>query len=112
MTKNSTIREVEKLEAAMETNPPVIEWRLDPRSRVMVAWSVHDPYPDGAHNGEKTSCKRGHRYTAENTIHTSGGWRQCRTCKNEDRKPLTDEQKQRALELKRLRRQQRKENAA
>lgn len=44
--KNSTMREVEKLEEAMEEDPPIIEWRLDPVRRVQVAWVVDDPYAD------------------------------------------------------------------
>lgn len=42
--KNSTSREVTKLEAAMAERPPIIEWRLDPVRRVQVAWFVDDPY--------------------------------------------------------------------
>lgn len=49
--------------------------------------------------------------TEENTIITRDG-RQCRTCKNAMRKPLTPEQKRRALDLrKQNRRQQREETA-
>ena len=44
--KNSTIREVQKLEAAMEANPPNIQWRLCPVRRVQVAWLVDDPHAD------------------------------------------------------------------
>jgi hypothetical protein len=106
MTKKSTMREVEKLEAAMEANPPIIVWRLDPVRRVQVAWSVDDPHRDGGHNGAKTHCKRKHPFDEDNTLITTSGHRQCRTCTNETRKPLTPEQKQRAAELKRQRRRE------
>jgi hypothetical protein len=41
--KNSTIREVAKLEAAMEANPPVIVWRHNGRG-VQIAVRVDDPH--------------------------------------------------------------------
>lgn len=31
-------------------------------------------------NSQKTHCKRGHAFTADNTIHRPQGWRSCRTC--------------------------------
>lgn len=84
--KNSTIREVEKLEAAMAVKPPVIEWRLDPVRRVQIAVVVEDPYADdGVRWGERrTHCRRRHAFTEENTIVRPGdGARECRTCKRE-----------------------------
>ena len=58
--KNSTMREVEKLEAAMALRPPHIEWRLDPVRRVQVAWLVDDPHVDVYHrprrNREESSA--------------------------------------------------------
>jgi len=44
--KYSTIREVEKLEAAMAADPPVIQWVLCQRRRVMVAAHVYDKHTD------------------------------------------------------------------
>ena len=81
MSSNSTSREVAKLEQAMAERPPVIKYRLDPRTRVQVAWYVDDPYMTGGCNRDKTACKYNHPYTPENTILKSDGARQCRTCK-------------------------------
>jgi hypothetical protein len=100
-------------DAQIASDEPVIGWRKK-NNGIWVHTSVHDPHVDSAHNGDKTACKRGHKFTEANTIPTRTG-RQCRTCKNQDRKPLTPEQKQRALELKRQRRRasmQQEESAA
>lgn len=98
------------IEEALEMNPPIIVWRKR-RNGVFVKVSVYDPFADGGHNREKAACIRGHKYTEDNTIITRDG-RQCRTCKNAMRKPLTPEQKRRALDLrKQNRRQQREETA-
>lgn len=86
----------------LATNEPVVTWRKK-KGGIWVHTSIKDTHVDSAHNGEKTACYRGHEYTEANTIITRDG-RRCRTCKNQDRKPLTPEQKQRALELKRQRR--------
>lgn len=83
--KNWTSREVEKLEAAMALDPPVVTWVLDQRRRVMVAASVHDPHMDtgsGA-NSSKTHCKNKHPFDEVNTLFKTDGSRQCRTCKAE-----------------------------
>jgi len=92
-------------DAQIAANEPVIEWEKN-RHGIWVHTAIHDPHRDSGHNREKTACIRNHLYTEESTITTRDG-RQCRTCKNEMRKPLTPEQKQRALELKRQRRQAR-----
>jgi hypothetical protein len=89
----------EQYDAEIAANEPVIEW-VKNNHGIWVHVSIHDPHVDSAHNAEKTSCKRGHRYTDENTIFTSDGFRQCRKCTNENRKPLTPEQKQRANEVR------------
>lgn len=97
-------------DAALKKEPPIIGWRRKPNG-VLVHTYVNDPHAESPHNGEKAACKRGHKYTEENTIVTRDG-RQCRTCKNAMRKPLTPEQKRRALDLrKQNRRQQREETA-
>jgi len=83
--RNSTIREVAKLDAAMEKDPPRITWVLDQKRRVMVAVEIHDPHRDSGHNGTKDACKRGHPLDDENTM-LDHGFRRCRTCKNERRK--------------------------
>jgi hypothetical protein len=116
--RNSTIREVAKLDAAMEKDPPR-DLTEDQKRRVMVAVEVHDPHRDSGHNGAKDACKWGHEFTEANTITRPDG-RQCRTCKNKytsewvakNPQVLTPEQRARKSELERLRRQQRKENAA
>jgi WhiB family redox-sensing transcriptional regulator len=36
--------------------------------------------PDGHPQASKTHCKRGHRFSAENTYYTPDGHRRCRTC--------------------------------
>jgi WhiB family transcriptional regulator, redox-sensing transcriptional regulator len=36
--------------------------------------------PAGHPQASKTHCKRGHRFTAENTYYTPDGYRRCRTC--------------------------------
>jgi hypothetical protein len=56
--QNSTSREVLKLEEAMATEPPVIQWVLHPVKRVMVAAHVYDPYVDSAGVGSRTGKKR------------------------------------------------------
>lgn len=86
------------------SNEPVVTWRKK-KGGIWVHTSIKDAHVDSPHNGEKTACYRGHEYTEANTIITRDG-RRCRTCKNQDRKPLTPEQKERALELKRQRRRQ------
>lgn len=45
MTRNSTIREVEKLEAAMEADPPDIVWEHNGHG-VQIAVSIRDPHAD------------------------------------------------------------------
>ena len=87
------------------TYDAVITWRKK-KGGIWVHTSIHDPHVDGTRNAEKTACIDGHEYTEANTIITRDGSRQCRTCKNAKRKPLTPEQRQRAAELKRLRRMQ------
>jgi hypothetical protein len=101
----------DQYDAQIAANEPAIVWRKK-RNGVFVHVSVHDPHPDSGHNASKDTCIRGHEYTPENTIVKREGWRQCRTCKNDGRKPLTPEQKQRAAELKRQRRQLRQERSA
>jgi WhiB family transcriptional regulator, redox-sensing transcriptional regulator len=39
--------------------------------------------PAGHPQASKTRCKRGHRFTAENTYYTPDGHRRCRTCLRE-----------------------------
>jgi WhiB family redox-sensing transcriptional regulator len=39
--------------------------------------------PAGHPQASKTHCKRGHRFTAENTYYTPDGHRRCRTCLRE-----------------------------
>jgi WhiB family transcriptional regulator, redox-sensing transcriptional regulator len=39
--------------------------------------------PAGHPNASKTHCKRGHRFSAENTYYTPDGKRRCRTCLRE-----------------------------
>jgi hypothetical protein len=99
----------DEYDAQIAANEPVIEWAKN-RHGIFVAVKVHDPHRDCGQNKTKDACIRGHKFTEANTIIRRDG-RQCRTCKNEDRKPLTPEQKQRALELKRLRRRMREEAA-
>ena len=33
---------------ALEADPPVIEWRLDPVRRIHVPWSIYDPHAERA----------------------------------------------------------------
>lgn len=82
---NSTSREVEKLEAAMALDPPVITWVLDQRTRVQVPAAIYDPYADtgSGSNSSKTHCKKKHPFDEVNTLFKTDGSRQCRTCKAE-----------------------------
>jgi len=73
------------MDAALEADPPVVVWEKNSHG-VWIGVEVYDPHPDGGHNGTKTSCKRNHPYTEENTMITPAGWRQCRICKNEGRR--------------------------
>lgn len=41
-----------------------------------------------AQNARKATCKYGHPFDAENTIHTRQGARQCRTCKRSEHRPF------------------------
>lgn len=34
-------------------------------------------------NARKTHCVNGHEFTASNTFYDAGGWRQCKTCRND-----------------------------
>lgn len=87
------------------TREAVVLWRKKPNG-VFVSVYVDDPQPDSAHNREKDACKRGHRFTEDNTIIRPDG-RQCRACKNATRRAPTPEQKRRAAALKRMRRAER-----
>ena len=77
--RNSTSREVAKLEAAMEERPPVIQWTPNGRG-VMVATFVDDPYRDTGYNRSRTHCNWGHELT-EDTLIVSANGRDCRICK-------------------------------
>lgn len=79
--KNSNIREVEKLEAAMAIDPPVIQWILHPIRKVMVAAHVYDPHADHGWGIPREKCAVGHRFTDQNTFYRSDGSRECRECK-------------------------------
>jgi hypothetical protein len=105
-----------EMDAALESNPPVIEWRKRPNG-IYVPVSVFDPHPDGGHNRTKTHCKHNHEFTPENTIITRDG-RQCRTCKNvvtsvwQATRVLTPEQRARKNEQERVRRRLRRQRDA
>jgi len=74
--------EHKSMDALLEENPPVIQWRLCPVRKVQVAWYVDDPHRDtGGANRLKDACKNGHRFDEENTNIKSDGSRECRTCK-------------------------------
>jgi hypothetical protein len=74
-----------EFDAEIAANPPVIEWVFDKHRRVLVGHVIDDPYRDGAYNGSKTHCKRGHPLDQQNTM-ADHGYRRCRTCKNERRR--------------------------
>lgn len=69
---------------ALERKPPIIVWQKKPNG-VQIAVYVYDPHSDGGHNAEKTACWRGHPFDTTNTLITRTG-RQCRACKNLNRR--------------------------
>jgi hypothetical protein len=97
--KNSTIREVEKLEKAMEADPPVILWVLHPVRKVMVAAHVYDPHADRGHGIPLEKCAAGHRFDEENTITRPDGSRECRSCKRRRNREYEQRQQPRETDL-------------
>lgn len=77
--------EQRKWDELFAREPAVIEWKKR-TDGVWVHVSIYDPHADGGHNGTKTACKRGHPFNTTNTLITSGGHRQCRICKNLNRR--------------------------
>ncbi len=73
-----------EMDRLLEKKPPVIHWEPNGRG-VLVAVYIDDPHADGPHNREKAVCKRGHPFDESNTMTTATG-RQCRICKNLNRK--------------------------